>query len=263
MYLNGTILKMEILLLLLFSFSVLFHECAANSNCSSQSPCSCLFLDGNEITLDGFNSANGGNSFVTVDGSDSNTYRFYPCGVDVPWDINGDCLTTDTACQYSRQENGYYSLGKTESFTIEEAVLAEMDSYLKFKYTGGTAERLSTITVSCSKEESLTFLDEYPNLEYNLEFKTPRGCPESGGGNAPAFFIFVILTLFVVAVTYIVVGTLLMVLWKGARGLEIIPNLGFWKDFPFLLKDGFLFCFSCIPDVRSRIGGHKEYSSLK
>jgi hypothetical protein len=40
---------------------------------------------------------------------------------------------------------------------------------------------------------------------------------------------------------------------RGARGVEVIPNLSFWKDFPFLLKDGFLFTFTC-PCVRNRGG---------
>ena len=29
---------------------------------------------------------------------------------------------------------------------------------------------------------------------------------------------------------------------KGARGVEIIPNLGFWTALPFLVKVSFLSC---------------------
>ena len=37
-------------------------------------------------------------------------------------------------------------------------------------------------------------------------------------------------------ITYLVAGALIMYFAKGARGVEIIPNYHFWKDFPFLIK---------------------------
>ena len=40
-------------------------------------------------------------------------------------------------------------------------------------------------------------------------------------------------------VGYIVVGMLVMRFYRGAQGLEMIPNFSFWKDFPFLLKVNF------------------------
>ena len=236
-------------------------NCANNPNCTSQTPCSCTSAGGEGISLDNFKSEKG-ESFVSVIGIDLNTYRFYPCGVDTPWGTNGDCLTTSTACQFDSHELQYYSIGETNEYSIEEAVLSGDRPYVKFIYTGGSDNRLCTIKVICSELEALSFLDEDTPLEYNLEFSTPKVCPE-GGGNAPVLLIFVILVLFLAAVTYSVVGVMLMVFWKGARGFEIIPNLGFWKDFPFLFKDGFLFVFSCIPAARSRIGGQQAYSSLK
>ena len=38
--------------------------------------------------------------------------------------------------------------------------------------------------------------------------------------------------------TYVVVGVLVKKYWKGAEGVELIPNYHFWKDFPFLVKVG-------------------------
>ena len=35
---------------------------------------------------------------------------------------------------------------------------------------------------------------------------------------------------------YFVVGGIFMYTQRGARGLEVIPNYSFWKDFPFLIK---------------------------
>ena len=37
-------------------------------------------------------------------------------------------------------------------------------------------------------------------------------------------------------VTYFVVGGVYMYRVKGARGVEVVPNVVFWKDLPFLIK---------------------------
>ena len=39
-------------------------------------------------------------------------------------------------------------------------------------------------------------------------------------------------------VLYFAIGMPIMYYVKGARGLEMIPLIGFWKDFPFLVKVG-------------------------
>ena len=48
--------------------------------------------------------------------------------------------------------------------------------------------------------------------------------------------------------TYVIVGCLVNAFARQKRGIEIIPNLEFWKDFPFLLKVStdlfvFVYCF--------------------
>ena len=72
---------------------------------------------------------------------------------------------------------------------------------------------------------------------------------------------------------YFVVGGIFMYTWRGARGLEVIPNYSFWKGLPFLVKvsrtqpsllllklffflfqDGFFFTIS--PCYKKRDGYH-------
>jgi hypothetical protein len=50
--------------------------------------------------------------------------------------------------------------------------------------------------------------------------------------------------LIVAVATYVIVGCLVNAFARQKRGIEIIPNLEFWKDFPFLLKDGIVFTFT-------------------
>ena len=239
---------------------------ATNPNCSTYSACSCNLVGVGLIDLSGFK--DGPNDYIELDGLGRSTYRFYPCGLTVPWGT-GSCGATATLCEYNVYADEYYSLGETAKFEIPEAVPIGTDSYIVFMYSGGTEERESYVTVKCSTTGTNEFdlLEDFRNSQFFFEFKSPKACPvpvpANGRGNAPALFICVVLVLFLATITYLVVGVMLMVFWKGARGLEIIPNLVFWKDLPFLLKDGILFCFSCFPAMRSRIGRQKIYSSLK
>ena len=43
-------------------------------------------------------------------------------------------------------------------------------------------------------------------------------------------------SVIVACIAYFVVGAIIMYTFKGARGIEVIPNIGFWKDLPFLIK---------------------------
>jgi len=38
--------------------------------------------------------------------------------------------------------------------------------------------------------------------------------------------------------TYFIVGGLVMYFYKGARGVEVIPNYTFWRGLPILIKVG-------------------------
>ena len=40
---------------------------------------------------------------------------------------------------------------------------------------------------------------------------------------------------------YVIVGVLFRYFYMGARGLEIIPNLGFWKNTWWKLKQGSIY----------------------
>ena len=48
--------------------------------------------------------------------------------------------------------------------------------------------------------------------------------------------VFVFCRIISALIAYFVVGAIIMYTLKGARGIEVIPNIGFWKDLPFLIK---------------------------
>ena len=43
-------------------------------------------------------------------------------------------------------------------------------------------------------------------------------------------------SIILAVIAYFVIGAVIMAKVKGARGMEIIPNIAFWKDLPFLIK---------------------------
>ncbi|XP_063916028.1 uncharacterized protein LOC135132039 [Zophobas morio] len=57
-----------------------------------------------------------------------------------------------------------------------------------------------------------------------------------------------LLIFFISVVVYLVGGCLILYFIRGARGLEMIPNIDFWRSLPGLMKDGIIFLFSgCSP----------------
>jgi len=76
----------------------------------------------------------------------------------------------------------------------------------------------------------------------------------SGGGGLSGGWIFVII-LIVVTFVYCVGGGLFMKYQKGAEGLSLIPNVGFWREIPSLVKDGCLYSWAKIKHCAGRGGG--------
>lgn len=64
---------------------------------------------------------------------------------------------------------------------------------------------------------------------------SPHACPitETSG---PSTGTVLLTIFFFVFLTYFVLGALLLRCLRGAHGLEMIPNLEFWRDLPFLVR---------------------------
>ena len=73
-------------------------------------------------------------------------------------------------------------------------------------------------------------------------------------------WIFIIM-LSVLLVVYCGVG----IFWKmkklGVTGIEAVPNIEFWRDFPGLVSDGCAYTFAMLNGCFSK-GGSGSYSSV-
>ena len=192
--------------------------------------------------------------YDTYDPNTGANYRYYPCRVTEDWDqYTCNAANSPALCQ-KNSDGSVYLIGRLAN--VEIKVLTS--STFELTYSGGDGGRIGTVTLTCDQSsDSLKFDGEPFESVYLFSFSFKSACtraPAEQGGNAPAFFLILLIVSLIAAPTYVVAGVLIMYFYKKARGVELIPNIEFWKDFPFLLKDGFLFTFSCYPPFREWIG---------
>eukprot|EP01080_Neovahlkampfia_damariscottae_P001444 gene1444-12063_t len=54
-----------------------------------------------------------------------------------------------------------------------------------------------------------------------------------------------ILLVIIGIILYLIIGVIFKKIKYGSKGLDLIPNIAFWKDVPFLIGDGIMFLFTC------------------
>jgi len=103
-----------------------------------------------------------------------------------------------------------------------------------------------TIYLVCNKTVKPGVLSFKPASQstcaYNVTFTSEHACPT--GGMDPGW-IFVIIVLCVFSI-YCIAGSILNWRMKGAKGVEVVPNYEFWKEFPGYVKDGSIFVFRTV-----------------
>jgi hypothetical protein len=145
--------------------------------------------------------------------------------------------------------------------------------------SGGTPDdgiaRQMSLTITCGPSPG----DPYPtftnedssSLTYSFTWSRPEACGSGcGAGPTPpgppsppgppgpttqhegldvGWWVFIFLFVFIAV--YFIGGIIFMAVVKGARGVEMVPNLTFWTDLPALVKDGCLFLVSKVRRDRS------------
>jgi hypothetical protein len=140
------------------------------------------------------------------------------------------------------------------------------------KYSGGDSGRSVTIEVTCDKSKAgqptqWVVQNTPPSLDYFFQASTalacnpknePSGTPTPSGKPKPsdkpnatvtatanvagwAFFGAVVGGFFL----YMVIGMIYKKVKLQSQGLDMVPNVEFWKNLPGLVKDGAMFTFTC------------------
>ena len=200
-------------------------------------------------------------------------FRYYPCKMDQQFYQYPCTEGSDAAICQRNLDGSVYIIGKLSSTTVTAETKGGQTTFA-VKYGGGDQGRSGEVSILCHESGTFKFgTEDFSNLIYYFVLETNSACSggatsgAASGGEAAdgaALFITLIVVVIVAVSVYLVAGVLLMAFWKKERGLKLIPNFEFWKDFPFLLKDGFLFTFSCFQPLREKIGPDKgTYESLK
>ncbi|KAI6650272.1 Cation-dependent mannose-6-phosphate receptor-like [Oopsacas minuta] len=196
------------------------------------------------------------------------TYRYYPCTINADWDPDNCAIRNKPALCQENYEAVTYIVGKQETASVK---IVSKDTF-ELTYTDGNDGRKGVVTLSCfqNSDEFKFDYEEYPTYFFSMSVENacksegyPGGSTGGDDGGFALFIILVLASIFAVT-TYIVGGMLFMYLHKKERGIGLIPNLAFWKDSPFLFRDGFLFTFSFIPQVREYMKDHikEDYSKV-
>lgn len=217
----------------------------ATSECRRLDPCRCEFDDdGRGYDLSQVVEKSYHN-LEAIDPATGDHYLFSPC-VDVKFmpqnaSTDNDCTRGDgyALCRYN---NGtFVKLGTVRDSSFRSS---ENDhQYLVFKENN----TVTTFQLICTKYSDKSYIFIQSQLqaaqdstnETNLLLFSPFACPVTiEQVSHTGFGKVLLILLFVGAFTYFTIGSIVRFMYLGARGIEVIPNLRFWKDLPSLVRDG-------------------------
>lgn len=234
------------------AFAVLLLACssgwrfaqAAAGQCRQLDACRCEFENGQGFDIRQVLPKEY-NYLDTMDPITQDKYFFHPCQ-DVKFlpTEGKNCSSGDgySLCRFNNGTQDYEKLGtiKNSSFLTAEGGQQFIVFHLNSVVT--------SIQLLCLKDnKSYLYVNQdqiklRAGNETNLVLFSPYACvvtieeiskPSTGG---------VLLILFLIGTfTYFTIGSIVRFMYLGARGIEVIPNLDFWKDLPGLVRDGISF----------------------
>lgn len=218
----------------------------AAAECRRLDTCRCEYEDGKGIDLRQV-VGEGELHMETMDPKTQDKYFFQPCHniKQLPQPNNDtDCSSGNgySLCRFNNATQSYQKLG-----TVNDSTFRSDDNGQQF-----LVFQLKSVVTSfkllCLKyDKSYIYVDQdqasvQSGNDTKLVLFSQFACPvtieeiskHSTGG--------VLLILFLIgSFTYFTVGSIVRFMYLGARGIEVIPNLEFWKDLPALVRDGVRF----------------------
>lgn len=212
-------------------------ELATASGCRRVGDCSCEFYDGTGINLRPV-IENGGPP-LHANESNGNAYYFMPCK-DIQYttddnkpNITNECSKGYTLCKYDAAGERFVRLGelKETQFTTDDGLHL---SYIK------PNQSITHVKLVCTTDKkSYFFPDSTDNVTTHLLLFSPYACPiVMEDYSKPSTGTVLLIMLFVVSVSYFLIGATVNAFYIGARGVEIIPHVDFWRELPSLVRDG-------------------------
>ncbi|KAL9656299.1 hypothetical protein ABK040_007912 [Willaertia magna] len=174
----------------------------------------------------------------------------------------GIALGPDDACAT------HFTGPTTESnYKIELLDSTQPEKGVKLTVSGGEvfmgrAESM-VVNMNCdSSKEELTFIKEdflEKSIVYQFNLNSKYGCIVTNDLPLGQFGVggLLLVLSFVALLLYFIIGGVLLKFKFQKTGIEIIPNVNFWKDLPFLLKDGVMLPVDLIKQYTNK-GAYQE-----
>ncbi|BFY98710.1 hypothetical protein BsWGS_01750 [Bradybaena similaris] len=182
--------------------------------------------------------------YATTNPANQDAFYWKPCE---------DFLLSGITAGAVQQPTGSYS--QDLGIHSQASCLAE-GGYLLFSMLSRDKRRTSYVRCLCGTGNVLQYETENPLNTFYLNFTSQACCPVSGHHSQSSISIgsLIIIIFFTLLVLYIVLGTVFQVSVMKAQGRERIPNVSLWSTIPGLIRDGFLFTFTC--------GRHSGYGKI-
>ncbi|VEN36422.1 unnamed protein product [Callosobruchus maculatus] len=191
----------------------------------------------------------------TLSDTDSNfTYYFSGCRDFKPSDLNLAGINSTKPVSLLKVWPAPYEEGNktinshncTELGKAENIKWHKEGSMYQLVYNISNMTTLPTVKLLCDNEP-IPFIKVLDTKSNQLIFASQRVCIITTHHGLSGGSIFLILLLVFLTI-YLVGGGLVLYFIRGARGVEVIPNVEFWRNLPSLVKDGLIFLLAgCKP----------------
>ncbi|XP_071101841.1 uncharacterized protein [Haliotis cracherodii] len=238
--------------LLLYSFALTPSLTQVLDTCVQETSCTCKNSKGTIDLTPLANTAGSARFLDLSDASGSNfKYSWNPCQDFT--EGSGSCDKV-AGCQSDSSTATYYNLGDQAS-----AQFVNDATSLSLHYSATTdITRTMIVTLTCdeTQEDTLSITGEDPNNPgtYLMTLTSKYACPKAGPGPTKgppgpdggiSIGSILIIIFFATVVVYMSGGVAVQTFVRRASGRDMVPNYGLWTTLLGLIKDGFLFSFSC------------------
>eukprot|EP01121_Diplochlamys_sp_Union-15-3_P015857 TRINITY_DN5309_c0_g1_i1.p1 TRINITY_DN5309_c0_g1~~TRINITY_DN5309_c0_g1_i1.p1 ORF type:complete len:274 (+),score=45.23 TRINITY_DN5309_c0_g1_i1:81-824(+) len=230
--------------LLFFVFFIAFSFVASQSN-----PCSSLKSPNGKYSYDLSWFAQQPTKLAKgTTGGDSYQYEFQICGSGFSCGVVACKASNAGACQSWDDFMTSGSQACLGTSTPTNVTALDDGQGVEFTYLNGDAyravSRVTYVKLKCDKGKdwgTVVFDDsQQANLRFSITILTSRACGVTGGASGLSPGSVILIFLLIVVVLYLVGGVLFNKFKKQATGVEVLPNVGFWKSFFGSVKDGAL-----------------------
>lgn len=227
-------------MLLAFALSLIYLCKETCSVCRHLSACSCVFPNGQGISLSPLANAS------SLKALESNyTFYFHPCANAPLSDKQAsECYKGNGVSLCATHWNSTYSLGTAEETTMTADEDMSKAPQLTIRHGNATSVIDLKCCALCKDQLTVDSADSTTN-QYRLSLTSPHACLTSIQAKGLSTGSLLLIYLFVFSGIYFIGGAIALKLLRGATGWEMIPNHTFWRGLPSLVKDGVTFTLNC------------------